>query len=1074
MISPSGRRISGGIINILVDGDISICTQPSDVSFTESLEIPSQLIAKAHLEDTILQGATSSATSAIDLVVELKANSDVCCYMNALPINIEGVRFTVNDEDLADEMGQDFLRGKSTQKASQSQETIAVADSFHDALCPEDDEFFRDSNEEQTKCCLDPAVLRPREDTQDDEQDNELNNFIEEPPQENHIRQANSQFNQGIEENLAVDTGLTAEHIYEDNQYEADDREPLQSEALASLSHLESDTRASADKEDNEHPDFNADNRSLRWTPCRKAPLLTSIPKPTVPKPCSDEDSDEMAGPIVGPVVPPVEPPQPKTKSERLKAKPIPKAKPISKAKLIPKAKQKVTKLESPSEEIQKVKKYSLKPRREVSIAKAAASEQVSAPKILASKASLPKGGLKASAPKPELMLKPASNLVAKAPKKMSSKLLVPKKPVVKIPKRPVRQMRANSPELKSPEKHNSRASRQGHIEPELGQDSNEVLMQEDRATHRRATLLSAALADIDDIDQGDANFGGLIQTSLIYQPSQGTVHTGSSLAAVAVQGTTVQAQEETYPPGMLIPEVMDVISMNNKNQSPQAVVQSESSPSSLERVSPVPLPAREAIPAECFSPEAAAMLSKVPAKPTRQRRSPRLALRYSSRDVSVALSSFPAKDPHPTMRSVVIDQNDNNEPQYKGATWNDDTPLRPDESPLFDDHQARKTPLISFSANGPRNQGISKLKKSSLQRIKRRGQIEEADDRPPLTQIYTRKQSSKRKRDKDDPIVEKNKRRKTSLLQESKERSFIATKESPAVFPESGNHIVPGKHRVTRITARFGSQGSRVNENGSPRGNCNSLKEQTNYKAIARKVLTDNNTTIKNGDNNGDAFLHYDDDEGLNIVDSDQPFVFDLAAASPASFKVGSLSPRLNEEVVKRYLPRSKATYPQYHKVERKVVRHQQDKLADPFLKESPEKDLSSFARRLQYRRQTPIQKPRTNPAFRIPGKTRYTINEDPEVTLVNVENENPTREYSSSSNMTSESSDEDRDRGAHKTATEVLEFQCKEWRMALKPHQRGILDILNQVSAVSNPCFIIIERTNLLLGSCAASYKS
>jgi hypothetical protein len=1059
VISPNGRRISGGIINILVDGDISICTQPSDVSFTESLEIPFQLIAKAKLEDTILQGAASYATSAIDLVVELKANSDVCCYMNALPVNIDGIRFTVNDEDLADEMGQDFLRGKSTQKASQSQETIAIADSFHDALCPEDDEFSRDSNEERTKCCLDPAVLRPREDTQDDEQETELNNFIEESPQENHIRQANSQFNQGIEENFAVDTGLTAEHIYEDNQYEADDREPLQSEAPTSLSHLESDTRASADKADNENPDFNADHRSLRWTLRRKAPLLTSIPKPTVPKPSSDEDFDEMAGPSAGPVVPHVEPAQPKTKSERLKAKPI------------PKAKQKVTKPGSPSEEIQKVKKYSLKPGREVSIVRAVASEQVSAPK-----ASLPKGGLKASAPKPDLMLKPVSSLVAKAPKKTTSKLLVPKKPVVeKIPKRPVRQMQANSPELKSPEKQNSRASSEGHIEPSLGQDNNEVLMQEDMAINRRATMLSAALADIDDIDQGDTNFGEPIQTSLLYQRSQATVHTESSLSAVAVQGTTVQAQEEAYSPCMLIPEVMDVIPKNNKNQSPQVVVQSESSPSSLERVSPVPLPAREAIPAECFSQEATTMPSRVLAGPTGPRRSPRLALRYSSRDVSVALSSFQAKDPRPAARSIVIDQNDNNEPQHKGATWNDDTPLRANESPLFGDHLARKTPLISFSAIGPRNQGISNLKKSSLQRIKRRRQIEKPEDRPPPTQIYTRKQPSKRKRDKeDDPMVEKNKRQQTSLLQKSKEGSFIAIKESPVVFPDSENHIVPGRHRVVRNTARFGSQGSRVNENGSPRGNSNSLKEQTDYRAIVRKVLTDNNPTIMNGDDNGDSSFHYDDDEGLDIVDSGQLFDFDLAAVSPTSFKVGSPSPRLYEEVVKRYLPRSKATYSQYRKIERKVVRHQQDKLADPFLKKSPEKDLSSFARRLQYRRQTPIQKPRTNPASRIPRKIRYTMDEDPEVTLVNVENENPMREDSSSSNMTSESSDEDQDHGAHKTATEALEVQCKEWRMALKPHQRGILDILNQVSAVSNPRFIIIEHTNLLLGSCAASYKS
>jgi hypothetical protein len=76
--------------------------------------------------------------------------------------------------------------------------------------------------------------------------------------------------------------------------------------------------------------------------------------------------------------------------------------------------------------------------------------------------------------------------------------------------------------------------------------------------------------------------------------------------------------------------------------------------------------------------------------------------------------------------------------------------------------------------------------------------------------------------------------------------------------------------------------------------------------------------------------------------------------------------------------------------------------------------------------------------------------MNEDPEATLVNVENEILLCEFSSSSDMTSVSSNEVQDPRTHKATIEVHQAQRDEWRMALKPHQRGILDVLNQVSTV------------------------
>ena len=95
------------------------------------------------------------------------------------------------------------------------------------------------------------------------------------------------------------------------------------------------------------------------------------------------------------------------------------------------------------------------------------------------------------------------------------------------------------------------------------GRQGNKSAVRPDRQT---------ALADIDDIDQLDASFGELIQTSLIYQPSQVTMQTESSSSPM-VQGTPVPAQGEADSPGLLIPEVIHVVSKNNKNQSPHAGV---------------------------------------------------------------------------------------------------------------------------------------------------------------------------------------------------------------------------------------------------------------------------------------------------------------------------------------------------------------------------------------------------------------------------------------------------------------------------------------------------------------------
>jgi hypothetical protein len=1061
VVSPMASKISGGIITIFVDRDISICTQSSDISFTESLEIPFQLISEAKIEATLLEGATSSATPPVDLVVELKISGKVSCYMNALPVNIGGLRITVRDRGLARFIGDEFLNPRHFKKASQSKETIAIAPGFYNAVSPQESEVVGDSNEEGTKFRHDPAITRPREKSQNDVQNVEFNNFIEESPQDNQTRETDTQPNLELGEFVAEGADSAARPIYEDNQDVAVDPVRFRSSAPARLSHRSgNDIAASVDKEENMRQDIDLPNHASKRTLRGKAHLRPSVLKPTVPEPTPDEESQEMTEPPPSPVASPVESTQQKAKSARLNAEVNPEDE-----------KKTLLKPAIPKGETKRAKKYSLKPKAAAPITKTAASKRATA---LRARATVSKAGPKvsdsklAAVPKPNPTSKGIPAPAAKAPKKKISKLLVPKKLALKdIPKLPTRQFQTHQSELnlKSQEMETAPTSPKSLVAMSLDLDAQRSLMQEGKATDRHASRLSAALADIEDIEHQDASFGELVQTSLIYQPPNVTTQTESSSSPV-LRRTATPAQEE-HSPGQFLLELMPVLSKNCANQPPQGSMRSESSPSSLVRVTPVPLPAQEESPAECFIQEATSVPSKILAGYIGPRRSPRLASHYSIREASVALGRVRAVAPCPARKPAVIDLSDNDEPKCQDGGSDDDSPSRADEIPLFDDYLARKTPLVSFGAKGPRNQGIPSLKKCSLQRV------EEPENRPLLIQTYMPTQRGKRKRAKEDaPMVENNKRQQNYRLQKSMDKKPEATKVLPLAFRDAEDLIMPRNRPAARNTARFGSQGSRVNENGSPRGHSNNFQEPASHNKIARKALRDVKPTEITGEDDGDGYFHYDDDSGLNMVDNDQGFLLDPPvilysegegpsmreghqpvydyATSSSSFKVRPLSPCPDEEVVKRHLPRKKNTNFQDPKVGTKVVHHQQGKLADPFLKESPEIDLSSFARRLQYRQQTPTRKIRDDPTAPTPRKTRYTMNEDPEVTLVNAENEIQVRELSSSSDMTSESSDEAQNPRSHKVALEVHQAQRDEWRMALKPHQRGILDVLNQVSTV------------------------
>lgn len=665
-----------------------------------------------------------------------------------------------------------------------------------------------------------------------------------------------------------------------------------------------------------------------------------------------------------------------------------------AKTKIKPKAKKAVLKPAVPKEETLKVKKYSLKPKAAPVITKKRA------PRASAPKASGPRATAKsASARKLALVPKisvPKASASQPVPKAVSAAkpALAPKTAAALVAKE-TKEATSKSLLIKKPPVK-AVVKQSTHQSPSPPSNADQSPQHGEAVDSNPTNVKEQTTTEIDRDTQ-----------EILAQVDRATRRRAGRLSAALAVLDEMERLDESFG---------ELAQPNFEDHPAQMATEVESSSSSLSRGSPQALEEAADVSGYATRQVTPVQIQTLEA-PTGPRRNPRLAAVRTSK-MAVA-----------TQNSVSMD-----------------------EPPLFNDYLARKTPLVSFGATGPRNQGTASPKKSSIPRKRELSRAEKPEKCLLINQTHIAERKAKRKRNIEDaPVRENNKQQPKSRLQKSKTAVFTTDRELPLAFRDVRGTGIEGNPAALRHTTISGSQGSRVDENGSPRGFSNSLQERANYRMIAEKVLMDVKPIESNDEDDGDGFFHHEEDERVPAVDqSDDSLLLNLPLIPSSSMKPGPLSPDPIEQVSHRYIPHKKSTSSRYKDVGTKVVIPQQGQLVDPFLEKGTEIERSNFARRLQYGRQMQTNKSSDHPLQASQRKTRFTLNDDLEATLVNVENENSIQEYSPSSDRTSGSSNESQNSQPRTSIVQVDQTTCDEWRMALKPYQRGILEALYQVSNV------------------------
>ena len=359
----------------------------------------------------------------------------------------------------------------------------------------------------------------------------------------------------------------------------------------------------------------------------------------------------------------------------------------------------------------------------------------------------------------------------------------------------------------------------------------------------------------------------------------------------------------------------------------------------------------------------------------------------------------------------------------------------------------SRKPEIISFSASGPRNQGIASKKKpkrskhskmadrfsQELRRTLERETAPYVDDLAP----WEHKQHAKRhKRDVTPPA---------------------AHKRVPQMIPG------PEPMAIHDRPHRLSSQSTRVNENGSPMPIAHPRNESS---TVQERYLEDDNVR--------DAFQNAQlDDDDHFIIQSDG-YNRDEVALPPVRKNpilrrdnMGFVGLPNNSKQVPSspHAPSAFASMPAHHGYQDgKIVNPETTEkiipmeLHDPFVG-GRRGQTSSFIETLRNVSNREVQRLRNGPKEQKPAAkvTRHSLlyNDDPDKTLVEPELVHKKRKYetistssSSSESVTPEDTSPSQAVTPYQSDAETL----AQWRKAYEPHQGNMLDVLSNITHVSH----------------------
>ncbi|KAL5345570.1 hypothetical protein ACLOAV_009321 [Pseudogymnoascus australis] len=374
----------------------------------------------------------------------------------------------------------------------------------------------------------------------------------------------------------------------------------------------------------------------------------------------------------------------------------------------------------------------------------------------------------------------------------------------------------------------------------------------------------------------------------------------------------------------------------------------------------------------------------------------------------------------------------------------------------LIDDHLARKTPIVAFGRNGPRNQGVSSALKPKP--VDKPGP---KMDMAKLINAVALAPPKKRPSPEPAPHFEAPLPKRVKKVEVTVNTTVTDGACNDDIPNMQSHRLKPSSPFVPEQDSLFCSSQSRVDENGSPRARPAIIEEAASVTQIRRRMLSipqkmahishNKHNTIEKG-----PFDEFD--EGMRLDFDDEPTVVqDFGDHSPKR-KLQLLDREKDATVYPHYLLSRPATAGKNLEVIPKTDHASTVNSVDPFGERQPRK-LSNFAKRLKGEqlvrsKVTITTEPQPQPQLKAtnaqPRKRSFVFERevtvsDPEKTLVDAENQYTWRRARSDSlGSSARSSDivDDIESAAVSDEEELTPEMA--WRKTLQPPYRNLTDTL------------------------------
>lgn len=399
--------------------------------------------------------------------------------------------------------------------------------------------------------------------------------------------------------------------------------------------------------------------------------------------------------------------------------------------------------------------------------------------------------------------------------------------------------------------------------------------------------------------------------------------------------------------------------------------------------------------------------------------------------------------------------------PQPRSEVPVEQTPQRLEPVPrgtplLVDDYVARKTPLVAFDKNGPKNQGLSSfLRGSAIARIKAQDTASSA----------SKHQSSAKKRARaaeNHQSVDYNTTKKQRIIAMV---DLVSSDDDTEDDKELSSQRIPTS---SGILMRSGSSMSRVDHNGSPR--VARSGGMTRFGSGLGRVLDGPTLAlIDMSDEDGLAYVPSDDNEEDSSPENDSLFGGRKLPPLTGNRKVQPSGPNELVDFDKRYTPHHSVGN-EYIAVKSKHTVIQEQAVDDPFTKQAiqetekpsqtiPKQQRSNVEQSEESANQPRVATLRSLNRFVAFNKldsrvTRQTV-ADPDKTLVEISvSDEPTftrQQPKKYLNASSDSDTEDSEMGTESPGMQEPP-PGQVWHDALRPYQQDLSNLLHYTVDVSN----------------------